>query len=471
MTMIKKLLIILSLVLAGTTRSWTEGTSVTLAESEQMALAEHPTLKLAGEETRVADLRKDEAYRGIWPLLSAKGEITEGVADRTLGTPDFLEESYGFQMTQSLIQGGRLVRGYKQAKAHWRSIQAKEEKARQEVLFNVRESFFNLVKAQRAEEIFSQAVKELEEDRQRAETLVAKDVISRQAHLTILGQAEQSTLNLTAAQAETESRVWQWTAALGRDVPPEERPLPRFPEGAWQIPDLPTCLSKAQTSHPDIVVQRFATEAARYGDLVGKSLYSPKLSANGFYGRSGAAYENENFEFKEDWNFGAQISQYFGGSSASASVQEIKTSPKLGQSTRTRTRTYAGNVGILDSLKPKTERAEAGFSYRQAAEEMRQTMMNVANGVRAAYADFAKARSQRRIAETDVALAKTDFDVARIRSANRELPVSERSLSRNRLAQAEASFVEAEAQLRISAAALARAVGDPTLFQTKDTHP
>jgi hypothetical protein len=48
----------------------------------------------------VAELKKAEAYRAVWPLVSLKGEITEGAAERTLGTPDFLEESYGVQLTQ-----------------------------------------------------------------------------------------------------------------------------------------------------------------------------------------------------------------------------------------------------------------------------------------------------------------------------------------------------------------------------------
>jgi outer membrane protein TolC len=151
-----------------------------------------------------------------------------------------------------------------------------------------------------------------------------------------------------------------------------------------------------------------------------------------------------------------------------ASAQEIKTSPKLGQSTRTQTRTYAGSVGVEDSLKLKTEKAEAAFTYDQAKEDLRRTQMEVANNVRSAYAEWAKMLSQLRISETDYSIAKTEFDVARIKSTNREVPVSERSLTRNRLAQAEAAWVDAQAQLRIAGASLARAIGRPYTLE-KDT--
>lgn len=438
---------------------------MTLAQTESTALSHHPTIHLAEEETRVARLKKSEAYRGIWPLLSLKGEITEGVDDAKLNTPDFLEESYGVQLTQPLIQGGRLVRTYKQSKNNYLSVKAKEEKTRQEVLFGARESHWNLVKALHAETIFDTARKDLEKDRKMADELIAKEVISRQVYETMVGQAEQAVLNQEAAWAETTSRLWQWTAALGLNEPPAQRPPIGIPPTSLEWPSLDECLKEAREVHPDILVQKYTMEAARYGDLAGRGLYYPRLSVNGFYGKSGAAYENEDFEFKEDWQIGAQISQYFGGSSLNASAQDIKTSPKLGQSSRTRSRTYAGSLGIEDSLKTKTEKGEARLAYHQAAEDFRRTDMEVANTVRAAYADWAKARSQARISQSDFAIAKTEYEVSLIKSSNREVPVSERCLTRNRLAQAEVSYIDAQAQLKIAAAALARAIGRPNLIE------
>jgi outer membrane protein TolC len=442
--------------------------TMSLRRCEETALATHPTVKLAQEETQVAKIKKKEAFRGVWPLLSLKGEVTEGVANRTLGTPDFLEESYGVQLTQPLIQGGRLVNVYKQARANWYSVSSKEEKTRQEVLFSARESYWNLVKAIQSEGIFEKALTDLKADRTMAESLIQKEAISRQVYMTMMGQHEQAVLNREAARADAVSRLWQWTAALGLDEPPAERPISVIPSNPLQMPPLDECLKEAYAVHPDLVVQRHTTEAAIYGERAGKGHYYPRLSVNGFYGRSGAAYENEDFELNEDWNIGAQLSQYFGGSTLNASAQEVKTSPKLGQSTRTQTRTYAGSLGIEDGLKQKTEKAEALLTASQAKEDLRRTGIEVANNVRAAYAEWAKMLSQLRIAQTDYSLAQTDFDVARIKSTNREVPVSERSLTRNRLAQAEVAWIDAQAQLRIAGAALARAIGRPYTLEKEN---
>ena len=79
--------------------------------------------------------------------MTLKGERTDGFAVKELGTPGFREVSYGVQASQPLIQGGKLYRTYRQSKSAWESAVAKREKARQEVLFALRESTWNYVKA------------------------------------------------------------------------------------------------------------------------------------------------------------------------------------------------------------------------------------------------------------------------------------------------------------------------------------
>ncbi len=445
-----------------------EAELISLSDCERMAVENHPTLRLAREETKLADVKKGEAFRGIWPSLTAKGEYTDGAAIPELGSPGFREMSYGVQMTQPVIQGGRLVRVYGQAKAQWLAVQAKEEKARQEVLFGARESYWNLVKADRTVKIAGQALKDLREERTLSQRLLDNDVISRQVHLTVSSQYEQAVLSLEGAEAEAVSRLWQWTAAVGSTEPPTGRPIAEFPKETLNDPSLESCLARARGMHPDLEIQRQSAEAARQGDLAGRGLYYPKLSINGFYGRSGGNWDREELTLGEDWNIGAQLSQYFGGNTLNVSASDLKTSPKLGQTTRTEATTYGASFGFFDALKGRTETAEARYTWHQAEEERIRLEMQVGNDVRGAWAEWKRALSRRRVTENDWALARTDFEVARIKSANREVPVSDRAVTRNRLAQAEADWVEAQAQYYIAAAALARAVGDSEFFFKKD---
>lgn len=439
--------------------------TVPISDGEQIALENHPSVQLAMEEADLAELKKDEAARALWPSVTLKGERTDGFAVRELGTPGFREVSYGVQASQPLLQGGKLYRTYRQSKAAWQSAAAKELKARQEVLFALRESTWNYVKALRARDAYKKALQDLEGEKKMADKLVGQDVISRQVHMSVTAQHGQARLALDGAEAELTARLWQWTAALGLTSPPEFLPEQTVPAPARTDLTMEDCLKKSEELHPDLLVQAAATEAALQGSKAGKSLYYPRLSANGFYGRSGGNFNSEPLEIREDWQAGLQLSQYFGGSTANVSGFHQKTSPKIGQTSRSESRTLSASLGIYDALKQKTERREAIFGHHQAAVQMDRTRMEVANGVREAYANWRKALAQLALAQNELSLTQSDHAIAKVKSAHREVPLSERALSRNKLAQAEAAHADAQAGYNTAVAALSRATGDPDLFK------
>ena len=116
---------------------------------EATALQNHPSMRLAREETEIADLKRLEAKRALWPGLTAKAENTHGEAVEALGTPPFTERSYGLEGTHTLYSGGKLHNTYHQTLATWESFIAKQKKAESDVLYGVREAAWNLIKAQR----------------------------------------------------------------------------------------------------------------------------------------------------------------------------------------------------------------------------------------------------------------------------------------------------------------------------------
>lgn len=441
--------------------------TVPLAEAEKTALTSHPSIRLADEETAVSAYKRKEAYRAIYPNITLKGEQTYGESVERLGTPDFEEKSYGVQASQPIIQGGKLFRSYRQARATWESQQAKAVKARHEVVFGIREAHWNYVKTARALDAHQRARADLEKEMAMAEKLSGGGAIPRQVYLTISGQSGQAQLASDGAEAEMTARLWQWTAALGLSQPPDYRPADDIPSGPVPAITLEECLSVAQGGHPELKIQEKALEAARYGDKAARGLYWPKLSASGFYGRSGGAFEGERLELREDWNAGLQLAQYFGGNTVNLNGQQVRTSPKIGQTTRTESKTVSGTVGVMDGLRQKTEKKDAALTFHQAEVQMERTRMEVSNNVRESYANWKKALAGLKIGENELALAKTDFSIAGIKSAHREVPISERAVSRNKLAAAEVAFADAQAGYQIAAAALSRAVGDPDFFNQK----
>jgi outer membrane protein TolC len=423
---------------------------------------------LAEEQVELSVLRRQEAHRALWPSVNLKGEKTQGAAVRELGTPDFTEQSYGVQASQPVFQGGRLYHTYRQATATWESEQAKHEKATQEVLFSVREATWNLAQTMASQGILDQALEDLSKEKAKADILIKDDLIPRQVYVMIAAQHGQALLAMDAARAGLESRLWQWTAALGFSEPPTERPLVSISSVTAQNFPLDRCLALAHERHPDLKIQKKTQEAAQEGEKSSRSLHWPKLSLNGSYGRSGGAFKSEILNLREDYQFGGKLIQYFGGSTVDLTGLNQRTSPKLGQTTRTQSKTVSANVGLWDSLRQRTERKEALVNRHQADVQWDRTRLEVDNGVRDAYARWKQAQVRVKIAENERSLADTDFRVSQIKNAYREIPLSERSVTRNKLAQADGALLEAQAAVHTAEAALSRAVGDPDLFQKKD---
>ena len=437
---------------------------ISIKEAEDLSLKQHSAIRLAREEVAVADLKRVEAKRSLWPTLTAKAEQTDGEAVDPLGTPAFTERSYGMEASQTIYSGGKLHDTYRQAFAAWESLKAKERKAESDVIYGVREAAWNLTKAQAVRAVYERALAELQKEKTMAQSLIRRDAISREVHLQILSQYNQAEAALEGADAELEARLWQWTAALGLDSPPPYRPDGRLPAVAALSLSLQDCLRQAELNNPDLVIQRKTAEAAFYGSRAGQSLYKPSVSVNGFYGRSGGAFNSEKLTLGEDWQAGVQLTQYFALNTLNLSGFDQRTSPKIGQSTRTASKTASASLGILDGYKKKADAGDASLAYHQADVQKDRTQMDVGNGVREAYANWKKAAARVKIAENDFPLATTDFEIARIKSAHREVPFSERAIWRNRMAQAEAALAEAQANYQTSIAVLAHAVGSPEPF-------
>ena len=441
--------------------------TITLEDCEKIALNNHPTIRLSGQEVKLAVLKKREAYRAIWPNVSLKGEETQGKAVEDLGTPDFTEQNYGAQITQCIFQGGKLYRTYQQTKSNFLASKAKKSKTEQEVVYGIRESYWDLAKTKKVLGVYGEALKYLEKERSGAEELLKNDIIPRQVYLTVNSQYNQAIYQMESAKAEFEARLWQWTAALGYKTPPAFRPVDSTTTVASEDISLDLCLGLAETNHPDILIQKYSMEAALYGAKVAGSYLWPQIDLNGFYGRSGGAFKGETLTLREDWQLGLKASLYFGGNSMNVSGLKQKTSPKLGQSSRTEIQTLSAAVGLLDGFKQKSDNEDAKLIFEQAQVQMDKTVMDVLNGVREAYANWKKALAQLKTAENDLALSRTDFDVAEIKASHHDAPFSERAVSRNKLAQSEISLMDAQSSYKISLASLNRAVGIADRFGEK----
>jgi outer membrane protein TolC len=434
-----------------------------LADCLQMATENYRPLQLAKEEIGVAEAKAAEAARELWPSLAAKGEYTRGAALVELGTPGFTEQSYGLQASYTLFQGGGLWATFRQADANLQIARLKYTQTQHEMMQQVTDATWNLARAQGALADYQDAQAEVAQYSGMAEKLHAKGVLMKKLYLSAVSQERQSAYQIQSAQADLDKYLWKWTEALGLAEPPLARPRTEMPFAEKEI-RLEECLALASAHNPEIQIQRLSAEALRY-ELQAKHSYDwPKLELTGFYGRSGGAYDSEDLTLKEDYNFGVKLTQPLVWNTLGLSGFSQKTSPKLGQSTLTESRTATGTFSILDGYKAAAEKREADWRFHQAEYQREKAVRDVASEVREAYYNYRKAQAQVKNSQLDLDLAERELTIQKINLRDDKATLPEVAEARNKVAGARVAMREAQAFYGIALASLNKAIGLPEHF-------
>ncbi len=421
-------------------------------------------LKLADEEVELARLKRQEAYRALFPVLGVKAEETTGKTQDATVSPDFKERLYGASLSHNLYEGGKIRSTYKQAEAGYMAAEKSREKTWQDFLYSVSEAYWKLAAAQNNLAIRQSVRDAIKNDLKIITEQYVLDLAVKQQFLAVKAQFLQASSQANQAQVTYSKARWNLAKALGLPKPPTLEVAREIPFKKLE-PDLEECLRLAAGHRPDLVMQEHLVEMSERGRIIAGSARLPKLNLNAFYGRSAAAYERDSLNYRDDWQVNARVSQSIFGNSLGVTGSKINTSPKLGQSTRTDTETKGVNLNILDGMKDRTEIKQADLSYRQAMVKRNDLRKDVAIDVEDAYYSLNQSLLQVEFSEEDLKLAEEELKVAESKGKYGLSGALEMAQARNRFAQSKTARVEALSAYCIALAALNRAVGITDKFK------
>ena len=433
-------------------------TALSLDDCLKTANELYEPLKLARQEIEVSTAKVTESRRSLYPTLVAKGDHTEGAAEVTTGSPSFTEDSYGVQATYPIYQGGRLSSVLGQSKLNLSISNLKYEKTKKELTYSVAEAYWNLSRLICDAKEYEKSLVELKKIYGMAKKLFDNGSINERELLSVQSQLNQAEYQLETNRSDVESQRWKLSAAMGMDKLIDLAPAAEIPFSRTEI-SLEDCLSIAQTSNYDVRIAEAMTQVERFGVVVKKSYKKPKIDFNGFYGRSGGAFQGETLNLTEDYQVGVQIAQPIDLNTFNLSGQAIKTSPKLGQTTLTESDTLSASISLLDAYKQKSEEKEASLTFNQALFNLKKAKIDAAAQVREAYFNYRKALSQVNNAELDHQLAKKELAIDSINLGNSKANFVNIAEDTNKLASSAASLNDAKAFYIISIAAINKAIG------------
>ncbi len=442
----------------------------TLQNILDVGLANNGSLRLAEEEHRLSKLRYFETTRALFPSVAGKyqksvGRLLQDPSDPTDDT-DFTRKEIGLQLGQPIFQSGRLYYSLRQSSMQKRMAAQNVEKTRAETTFEIKKAYYNLIKAQRAlkarRDLAARAEKILELSRKKRQL----DLITEAESLGVESQESQIHYRLLSDEKDLEIARLRMEALLNLPEPlPGSLPDPQetlSPETLQDV-DAPveSFVEQAMQNRPEMLSAGYTARFHTYGEKVTKAEGRLRVDASGFVGKSGGAFEQETLRLRSSWNVGVQASMFFAGNSIKGTGTAEKTSPDLGESSRSQTRAQTAMVGFLDGLKTVADRRQARINKERALMELDQMRRNVEVEVREAYYNFEKAKLQLKGAQQELDYREKQAGIARQKERMNLIEPTESLSAESSYTEALISHEDAAAFYHVSLASLEKAVGLP----------
>jgi len=438
-----------------------EKTIGNMEECLRIALANSKTLMIAKEEVRLAELKVREAARGLYPSLMGKLDRTDGSIRTT--EPEgvdagFRETEFGLQVGQSVYQGGKLKSTLAQARASLDMAKKKYDKAKQDLIFEAKKAYYNLVSSQanlyEQDRLLRQAESILEEVKKKHRM----NLVTNEELLNV-----QSQYNQAYYQKISQEKGQALALLTLKHLLNLEEPISLEAETRLDFQDLgislDNCLELAGKNSLDLAIGRLSVKFADFGREIAKSDQGLKIDLSGFYGRGGGAYKTEDLKISDSWYAGIRVSKALGGNTLSSGYTSDQTNPKLGQSSRTESNTGSVTLSFLDNLKNLSEEKRAEIEYERATNELKETEEKVELQVKEAYFNYEKSLVQLEAISKEIEFRKEETRIAREKGKMNLISNSQVLGTEINFTNAQTSYNEALAYYHIALASLNKAMG------------
>jgi outer membrane protein len=308
-------------------------TVLILQEAIDVALAQHPTLRISRATIDAAQQRVRQQVAGYLPqgsyvytysrqerpITTAVGgvQIEGNVPQRRATSQIFNFNSTNFSMNQLLFDFGRTLNSIRSAIASVEASVADLETTRQTVIFNTKQAYYSTLSAQRllqvAEETVQQNRKHLEEAQARFEVGVAPRFDVTQAQV----QVSDAELNLVTARHNVELGRENLRTAMGVTGPFTATLVDTLDRGA-EIFDDEALLTQAYAARPELTSLRAQQKAATERVSALQKQYLPSVSGTAQYNWTGRTHP-----LAQGWSWGLTLTVPL--------FDDILTSAKVGE--------------------------------------------------------------------------------------------------------------------------------------------
>lgn len=382
-------------------------------------LARHRPVRIARQEVELAQMKVKEAKRAIYPAATLKASWTEGTASEV----NFTEYNAGLQMEHPLYYSGRLTETYRQSLVNLQVAEKRQHKAKADYALELSEEYYQLIGAKVSRAAQEGLIAEAEEFMDRSQQRFDKGLLTRLEVLNVEAQVNQARFQRANAENDLALARFKFLQKLMLgpeaivDVPEE------FAPPAMREVDLEEVLQLTARYRPDIQVNSLLVKYHEHEERIAKAKGNLKVDLSGFIGQSASAFETEPLDAAEDYFLGVKATKAWGANSATGSATVTKTSPRLGQTSRTDSTVYSGEFGILDQLQGLSEVKQAQVNLNKARRDLEEAKNSAFQEAQEAFISYSKALLQLQHAKQKIAFREEQVKILKAQAGlNEALP-------------------------------------------------
>jgi outer membrane protein len=263
--------------------------ALTLQQAEQIAIQNHPQIQAAAELATAATAQITEARSAYYPqangsLTGVKAENGSRVAAGFLNNPIIYDRfADGVAVNQLVTDFGRTYQLVKSSNLHAQAQQENVTTTRADVLLQVDQAYFNVLRAQAVLQVAEQTVKSRQLVADQTSALQKSNLKSGLDVSFANVDLAQAQLLLIQAQNDVQASFAELSAALGyadqRTFTLSDQPQPAAPPA-----DLTPLIQEALQNRPELISQGLNVKSAQSFATAERDLWLPTISAVGATG-------------------------------------------------------------------------------------------------------------------------------------------------------------------------------------------
>ncbi len=281
-------ILVISIILLVNTNLLAE--KLSLKEAIEIALQNNLEVHQAKEKIEEATAKQREVFTSFLPELGSASTFTELSEEAEFyGTTITGEELYdlNLNLTQPLFTGGKLTALYRQAKEGLAAAEENYRGTEIDLIFKVKEAFYNVLKTERISEVGRKAVEQIKAHLKVVENFYKAGMVPKVDLLKIEVELAEAKQNLVEAENGEELAKISFNNLLNRDLstPVELVDISSYTPtylplqgGGDRWGGLEDSIAKAFSLRPELRAQEINLKIAKEDLKIAKSEYYPTIS-------------------------------------------------------------------------------------------------------------------------------------------------------------------------------------------------